>query len=151
MDYRQRSRAIDELIDPMLAEFRARNRKTAAVYELLKVNLRHSFEKFLETELQKTEDHAQEQLSKEQERSNTYLSWWRELSSQLRSIQATNGDGGMSSEEWARLRQLNDSQLRTWVTVGAAMERKGHDSPMSNGLRWVEDNSVHLADPSETQ
>ena len=42
----QRSRAIDELIDPMLAEFRARNRKTAAVYELLKVNLRHSFEKF---------------------------------------------------------------------------------------------------------
>ena len=39
MDYMQRSRAIDELIDPMLAEFRARNRKTAAVYELLKVNL----------------------------------------------------------------------------------------------------------------
>ena len=147
----QRSRAIDELIDPVVDKFKARSRKTGAVYELLKVDLRLNFERFLKTELQNSEDHAQEQLSKERERSDRYRSWWRELSNQLSSIQTTNGDGGMSTEEWARLRQLNDSQLRTWVTVGAAMERKGHDSPMSNGLRWVEDNSPHLADASATQ
>ena len=98
MDYMQRSRAIDELIDPVVDKFKARSRKTEAVYELLKVDLRHNFERFLETELQKAEDHAQEQLSKERERSDRYRSWWRELSNQLSSIQATNGDGQAGGE-----------------------------------------------------
>ena len=46
-------------------------------------------------------------------------------------------DGGLSVEEWTRLRNMSDKQLRNWVKVGKTMAGRGHDSPMRNALAWL--------------
>ena len=47
----------------------------------------------------------------------------------------------MTGETWERLAAMNDNQLRSWVKIGRTMDSKGHDSPVSNAIRWVEDNT----------
>ena len=47
----------------------------------------------------------------------------------------------MNEEAWERLAAMNDTRLRQWVKVGHTMSSKGHDSPVNNAIRWVEDNT----------
>ena len=78
-------------------------------------------------------NHFAESLRNETERADK----WQEIKLNLRS-------NALSLEEWIKLRGFTDAELRNWVKAGGAMEQKGHDSPMSNALRWVEQNSPQL-------
>ena len=77
-----------------------------------------------------------------QGQADTYRNWWRERTDQLSALResSSNSDGGLTEEEWAKLRKMTDTQLRQWVRAGQAMDRKGHDSPMGNALRWIDGN-----------
>lgn len=62
---------------------------------------------------------------------------------QLEGLRRSGATGaGLSPEEWEKLRQMSDTQLRQWVKVASTFVRNGHDSPLSNAIRWVEGNSL---------
>ena len=62
-------------------------------------------------------------------------------------LKQSKGSTGLTAEEWAQLQAFSDIQLRDWAKVGAAMDRKGHDSPALNAQKWVVGNAQHLQAP----
>ena len=51
-------------------------------------------------------------------------------------------DGTFTPDQWKRLANMDDKQLRQWVMAGRALARKGENSPVENAMRWVEENQI---------
>ena len=61
----------------------------------------------------------------------------------LKTQLARRDDGGtVAPDQWERLANMDDKQLRQWVVAGRALARKGHGSPVENAIRWVEENRL---------
>ena len=59
----------------------------------------------------------------------------------------SNGGGAVTPDQWERLSNMDNQQLRQWVMSGRTMARSGRDSPVDNAIRWVEENRVEPSGP----
>ena len=65
-----------------------------------------------------------------------------DLEIQLQDVRRRGREVAVTPDQWERLVNMDDQQLRQWVMAGRTMARRKHESPVDNAIRWVEDNRV---------
>ena len=138
--YRSLHEGISAVFEKPAAEFMAKKRKNDLAMMLLQVQVEPGLRALMAEEVAQTRVAMQGQLEEVEKDRDWYrerLHWWRDLAEQrrLESV-ATNV---LSPDVWRRLKDFSDRQLRHWVRVGAAMERKGHGEAVRNAVQWVAD------------
>ena len=109
----------------------------------------------LEAELTSEKERRQASYERESRTSDGLHAFAKETHAKIRALLdlaedlKNRGTGGLTQEEWQRLRDFDDTQLRNWVKVGATMDRRGHTGPMLNAVRWVEGNAPQLPGPKD--
>ena len=150
--------AIGEVLQLGLNEFKSRKRKDELGFMLLESRLAAGFRDLLRKETAQVKDRLlvekDSEVAYQRDRADRYYEWLEESREFNRRMMGAIGTlrnravGGvaLTAADWDELKEMTDSELRRWVTIGARMDKNPSvNNPAEQAKRWVVENRPAIA------
>ena len=126
------------------AEYFPAWKKTPTVrMELMAYKIASEFERMLDQTKRSIQATMQAKIDKERENYNRQWEYNQKLFADYVAILAKHNEAaeGLSAEDWETLRDMDDAELKRWVTVGGRMAKNSTvDNAAEQAMRWVVEN-----------
>ena len=123
--------------------FPAWRRTPTARMELMAYRIASEFEGMLDQTKRSIQATMQAKIDKERENYNRQWEYNQKLFADYVAILAKHNEAaeGLSAEDWETLRDMDDAELKRWVTVGGRMAKNSTvDNAAEQAMRWVVEN-----------
>ena len=150
--------AIGEVLQIGLNEFKSRKRKDELGFMLLESRLAAGFRDLLRKETAQVKGRLQvekdSEVAYQRDRADRYYEWLEESREFNRRMMGAidtlrnraAGGVALTAADWDELKEMTDSELRKWVTIGARMDKNPTvNNPAEQAKRWVVENRPAIA------